>query len=96
LATYTSLDSLDLPAIAEQYGLTAPIAEPLQGGAANSSFLVESGEGRFVLTALDNHDVASARHLARIMRGFGDAGLSTAHVVANREGDEATGSSSRT
>ncbi|SHL02431.1 phosphotransferase [Actinacidiphila paucisporea] len=92
MATYTSLESLDLPSLADRYGLREPVAEPLKGGAANSSFRLDTpGGGRaYVLTALDNHDEAGARHLARITRAFADLGLPTAHVVANSDGEDIT------
>lgn len=90
MATYTSLDTLDLPAIAQRYGLSDPLAEPLKGGAANSSFLLQASGKRFVLTALDNHNEASAHHLARVTRAFADRGLPTAHVVANTDGEDIT------
>jgi len=91
VATYTSLDTLDLPTITRHYGLGTPAAKPLKGGAANSSFLLETTQGdSFVLTALDNHELDSARHLAGITRAFADAGLPTAHVVANLDGQDIT------
>jgi homoserine kinase type II len=92
VATYTPLEALDLPALAERYGLREPVAKPMKGGAANSSFRVDTpGDGRaYVLSALDNHDEASARHLARVTRGFAALGLPTAQVVANRDGEDVT------
>ncbi|MFI0719785.1 phosphotransferase [Streptomyces sp. NPDC021224] len=92
MATYTALEALDLPTVARRYGLHAPTAGPLKGGAANSSFRLDTpDDGRaYVLTALDNHDEASARHLARITRAFADLGLPTARVVADRDGDDIT------
>jgi homoserine kinase type II len=92
VATYTNLEALDLPALAGRYGLRDPVAAPLKGGAANSSFRLDTpGDGQaYVLTALDNHDEASARHLARITRAFTGLGLPTAHVVANTAGEDIT------
>lgn len=42
MATYTALEALDLPAVAHRYGLPAPAASPLKGGAANSSFRLDT------------------------------------------------------
>jgi homoserine kinase type II len=97
VATYTSLDALDLPRLARLYGLGEAVAEPLKGGAANSSFRVDvpAGGRSYVLTALDNHDEDSARHLARLTRAFAELGLPTAHVVANAEGDDITAADGR-
>lgn len=92
MATYTSLEALDLPDLARLYGLRDPVAAPLKGGAANSSFRLDTpGDGRaYVLTALDNHDESGARHLARVTRAFADLGLPTAHVVANTADEDVT------
>ncbi|MFG1806168.1 phosphotransferase [Streptomyces sp. NPDC049040] len=92
MATYTALGDLDLPALAAWYGLREPAVRPMKGGAANSSFRLDTPhDGRaYVLSALDNHDEASARHLAGMTRGFARLGLPTAQVVANRDGDDVT------
>ena len=64
----------------------------MKGGAANSSFRLDTPhDGRvYVLSALDNHDEPSARHLAAVTRGFARLGLPTVQVVANRDGDDVT------
>ena len=92
VATYTALDALDLPALARRYGLHEPTAEALAGGATNSSFrLTVPGEDRgYVLTALDDHDEAGARRLARIIRTAARLGLPTDRVVAGLDGDDVT------
>lgn len=92
MATYTSLDALDLPTLSQRYRLREPAAEPLKGGAANSSFRLNTPEdgGAYVLTALDNHDEASARHLAHVTRAFALLGLPTAIVIPNEDGDDIT------
>lgn len=89
MATYTSLDDLDIPAIAARYGLPRPEASALKGGAANSSFRLDAGDGRiYVLSCLDNHDLASAAKLAEITRALAEAGVPTAHVIADRGGHD--------
>jgi len=54
VATYTTVADLDLDRIAELYALTGLELEPLDGGAANSSFRATADQGAFVLTVLDN------------------------------------------
>lgn len=92
MATYTSLDALDLPRLNRLYRLGETAAAPLNGGAANSSFRLDDPVSRrsYVLSALDNHDEDSAWHLARVTRALAELGLPTAHVVANTEGDDIT------
>jgi aminoglycoside phosphotransferase (APT) family kinase protein len=92
VATYTALDDFDLPSLASRYGLRECVAQPMKGGAVNSSFRLDTPhDGRaYVLSALDDHDEASARHLAAVTRGFARLGLPTSQVVANRDGDDVT------
>ncbi|MBP2337199.1 homoserine kinase type II [Saccharothrix coeruleofusca] len=86
MATYTSLDDIDVRAFARDYGLSDPRLEPLAGGAANSSFLVRSELGQHVLTVLDNHDMSSAVVVARLMRALVERGVPTTEVVPDARG----------
>lgn len=90
MATYTGLDQLDLPGLAARYGLREVRAEPLVGGAVNSSFRLRSTAGEFVLTVLDGHDAASAVELARRTRMFTALGVPTGDVVPDTAGSFVT------
>lgn len=86
MATYTGLDQLDLPGLAARYGLGEVRAEPIVGGAVNSSFRLRSTAGEFVLTVLDGHDAAGAAELARRTRMFAALGVPTGDVVPDLAG----------
>ncbi|MGW5114399.1 phosphotransferase [Streptomyces noursei] len=86
MAKYTSLGQIDLPCVADHYGLDQPRLAPLAGGAANSSFHLTSGSGEFVLTILDNHDQASAERLAAHTTALFDLGMPTTEVVPTQNG----------
>lgn len=88
MATYTSADELDLASIAKRYGFDDISLEPLNGGAANSSFKAGCEQGEFVLTVLDNHDQRSAEILAAHTRALFERGMPTAEVVSNIDGDD--------
>ena len=81
MADYTALEHIDIDGIAERYGLGACTITKLTGGAANSSFRLETPSGAFTLTMLDNHDYASAQRLARLTSALRVAGIPTTEVV---------------
>jgi homoserine kinase type II len=85
MADYTTLADLDVPAIADRYGLRNVSADELKGGAANSSFRLHTADGQYVLTVLDNHDADSAARLAALSRALYAAGMPTVQVVADRD-----------
>jgi homoserine kinase type II len=87
VATYTSLDDLDVAFLEERYGLAGLVIEPVKGGAANSSFKVTSDCSQYVLTVLDNHDHASALALAEQTGALYGAGYPTTHLVSDVDGD---------
>lgn len=86
MAHYTTLDQVDLPAVAKHYGISRPSLTPLAGGAANSSFHLASDAGDFVLTILDNHDLPSAQRLAAHTQALFRLGVPTTEVVPAADG----------
>lgn len=87
MASYTSIEDLDIPALTTSYQLHDVHISPLKGGAANSSFQLRAAEGGFVLTVLDNHDPASALQLATRTQRLFARGIPTTKVVPDRWGD---------
>lgn len=83
MATYTSIESIDVPFLSECYGLGDVTLEPVKGGSVNSSFKVDAAAGAFTLTVLDNHDHESAIALAWHTRALFEAGIPTSEVVAS-------------
>ncbi|MGW1546803.1 phosphotransferase [Streptomyces sp. NPDC002346] len=86
MAKYTTLEQIDLPAVADSYGLDDPRLAPLSGGAANSSFRLSTASAEFVLTILDNHDEASAESLAAHTQALFLLGVPTSAVVPATDG----------
>ncbi|EST29292.1 hypothetical protein N566_22375 [Streptomycetaceae bacterium MP113-05] len=89
MAGYTTVADLDLPAVAQTYGLRDVRVEQLKGGAANSSFRLTAAEGVFVFTVLDNHDHASATRLGALSRALNEHGLPTVDVVPALDSSDA-------
>lgn len=73
MASYTDITSAQVEQIVAVYPVRLRGVSPLLGGAANSSYLLDTDTGRYVLTILDNHDQASAALLAAVLE----------HLVAN-------------
>ncbi|WP_069885933.1 phosphotransferase [Streptomyces luteocolor] len=86
MAKYTTLEQVDLPTVADSYGLDDPRLAPLAGGAANSSFRLSTASGEFVLTILDNHDTVSAESLAAHTQALFRLGVPTSAVVPATDG----------
>jgi homoserine kinase type II len=86
VAHYTTIDQVDLPAVAQHYGINGPSLTPLAGGAANSSFRLTGSSGDFVLTILDNHDLPSAQRLAAHTQALFRLGVPTTEVVPATDG----------
>lgn len=86
MATYTTLEHIDLPGLSRAYGLSELTARPLEGGAANSSFHLSGPSGEYTLTILDNHDMDSAQRLANHTQAMSRLGVPTTEVVAARDG----------
>jgi homoserine kinase type II len=87
VATYTTLDKAAVERICAHYPLTVRCSQQLAGGAANSSFLLDCAEGRFVLTVLDNHDARSARNLTCLLTFLAEQGVLTTTPMATTKGD---------
>ncbi|GAA2982650.1 phosphotransferase [Streptomyces fulvorobeus] len=86
MAKYTTLEQIDLSAVADSYDLRDPGLAPLSGGAANSSFRLSTASAEFVLTILDNHDTMSARSLAAHTQALFLLGIPTTEVVPAADG----------
>ncbi len=90
MASYTTVDQVDLATVSTRYALDEPRLASLPGGAANSSFRLSASSGEFVLTILDNHDSASAKRLAAHTQAVFELGVPTTEVVPTVNGDLVT------
>lgn len=98
MAAYSTLTATDAATIGTRYGLALVDVRPLSGGMTNSSFLAldrssipadDPGSTRdeaFIVTVLDDHDVASAVALADLMDHLVTAGLATPTPVRMPDG----------
>ena len=60
MAQYTKLTYKEIQQLAQQYNLSVSNYAALEGGAANSSFLLNTAEGQFILTVTDDEIFSDA------------------------------------
>ncbi|MFG2143166.1 phosphotransferase [Streptomyces sp. NPDC048696] len=95
MARYTTLESDDVQRLCQGYELTVHQVSPLNGGMANSSYLVSCLEGPHVLTVLDNHSAESAQSLVRLLHHLSGEGVSTPAPLTRSDGTSVTGHEDR-
>lgn len=66
MAQYTKLQEGEVHALAREFGLQITDYLPIAGGAANSSYLLNNGTDRYVLTVCDNNP-AHVEHMSQVM-----------------------------
>ena len=87
MARYSNLTLSEAKVILGQpFGIEPRAVEPLAGGAANSSFRVQSDGGDYVVAVLDNHDLASAMSLARTIEHAARNGLPVDRLIPTKAG----------
>ena len=76
----------DIEYIAAQF-LVRPVGvKKFRGGTANTSYLINSLSGKFVLTVLECHDELTARRLIDILVHVCHHGVCTGHPVETNKG----------
>jgi len=67
VAKYTDLGKHEVCALADHYGLMLDGFKPIEGGARNSSYLLQSQQGEYVLTVFDDRSWADVDKLGRLL-----------------------------
>jgi homoserine kinase type II len=86
MATYSRLDENDIARLQVEYNTTFQKIEPIDGGAANSSFLAEANGGPLVITVLDSHTKDSAESLVMTTRAVSNGGIRVPEFIENSSG----------
>jgi homoserine kinase type II len=68
MASYVQLQDNDIQKIADDYALTVVDFEPIEAGASNSNYVVQSQQGKYVLTIFDDKTKAEATRMGRLLR----------------------------
>ena len=84
VSTYSKIPLAQAEAFLRAYGIKLEKIEPLVGGQANSSFLVNDF---WVLSILNNHTMASAVELNKTISHIGKNGLCTPQIIPDNSGN---------
>ena len=87
MARYVRLQENDIRKIARNYNLTVIDFEPIEGGAANSSYLLQAHRGRYVLTVFDEKPWADVVNLGRLLLQLADYRFPTTRLLCSASGD---------
>jgi homoserine kinase type II len=89
MAVYTDITDADLDAFLADYDLGRPLAfKGIAEGVSNSNFLLETEQGRFILTIYEKTvDAGDLPYFLGLMRWLADAGFPSAAPVPGRDGE---------
>ena len=86
MAQYTQLSAKEIEEIARHYGLAVSSFESIAGGAENSSYLLNTAQGRVVLTLFEHKTVEGAEPLGKLLVYLEEQGFSNTRVLARADG----------
>jgi homoserine kinase type II len=90
VAKYTKLTSQEIHHLALQYNLSVITSAALEGGAANSSFLLNTAEDQFILTVIDDEPYSDANIIADILIHLEQHDFPTSRLVVATNGKKVT------
>jgi len=67
MARYTQLHQSDIQKITADYNLVVTRFEVIDGGAGNSSYLLHTGNGKYVLTVCDDKSLSDAANMGHLL-----------------------------
>lgn len=84
MALYTQLNTIEIQGILDDYGLGPVLGfNPLSGGSENSNYLVNTPEGKFVLTICEQKSLSDTNKLAKILIHLNENNFKTSKVIHN-------------
>lgn len=82
MSLYTHLNQAEIASVLAAYGLPNLVAfKILSGGSENTNYLVETAEGKYVLSICEQKSVQQATELAELLEYLAKAGFQTSKVV---------------
>ena len=91
MANYTILDEKDIEKINQHYGLTIHSFKAIEGGQGNSSYLLKTNQGNYVLTVFDNKEWTEVVHLGKLLNHLRRNDFDTTKLLPRRDGKYVTG-----
>lgn len=86
MANYTILDEKDIEKINQHYGLTIDSFKAIEGGQGNSSYLLKTNQGNYVLTVFDNKEWTEVVHLGKLLNHLKIHHFDTTKLLPRRDG----------
>jgi len=86
MARHTNLADQDIAVISDKYGFEIIRYQAINGGAENSSFLLNTRSHDFVLTFFEKKSFAGAEHMAQLLNHLAAHGYHTNQVVPAVDG----------
>ncbi len=87
MAIYTNLTNTEVNELIGQYQIGHVTSRtPFAGGLANSSFLLQTSSGRYVLSVCDEKGIEEVSGLVRLLGHLEDNGFNTTQVVPTKDG----------
>jgi homoserine kinase type II len=86
MARYTQLPENEIQEIASNYGLTVSAFEAMEGGAGNSSYLLQTQQGSTVLTVFDDKTWSYVNRLGQLLLLLAEYEFPTTHPLSSVKG----------
>lgn len=90
MAQYTQINEQDIRIIANRYRININDFTPIEAGEANSSFLLDSDEKRYILTICDGKSLSEVDKLAKVLIQLANHGYLTSRVCFTADGTPVT------
>ena len=87
MAKYTKLEKEDLQKITHNYDLLMVEFEPIEGGAANSSYLLHTQQGKFVLTIFEEKALSNVLGIGKLLLLLAKYNFSTTTLLTLSNGE---------
>ena len=89
MARYTELSANDVREILKQYQLSLEYFTPIEGGAANSSYRLQTTQGSYVLTVFDDSSWQDVLNLGQLLQLLAKRNFPTTAILCTVEGETA-------
>ena len=87
MAKYTQLNQKQIVQLARQYGISVESARPMEGGAANSSYLIHAGQRKYVLTVYEDKTIPQVVEMGQLLRELEKYSFPTVVALQTTSGD---------
>ena len=87
MANYTNLQKKDVLKICDNYSLILIDFQPIEGGATNSSFFLQTQQGDYVLTVFDKKTGAEVTKLAQLLCWFQHHAFPTTKPIRSNQSE---------